>query len=83
MSALVFGCFFLLALLGIPIAHALVFGTTLAMATAPRGNLSLIVEQMVAQIGSFPLLAIPFFMLTGSLMMGGTLGRTCSTSSAR
>ena len=75
MSALVFGCFFLLALLGIPIAHALVFGTTLAMATAPRGNLSLIVEQMVAQIGSFPLLAIPFFMLTGSLMMGGTLGR--------
>jgi TRAP-type mannitol/chloroaromatic compound transport system permease large subunit len=83
MSALVFGCFFLLALLGIPIAHALVFGTTLAMATAERGSLSLIVEQMVAQIGSFPLLAIPFFMLTGSLMMGGTLAGTCSTSSAR
>lgn len=75
MSTLVFGCFFLLALLGVPIAHALVFGTTLAMGTAPRGSLSLIVEQMVTQLSSFPLLAIPFFMLTGSLMMGGTLGR--------
>ncbi len=29
---------------------------------------------MVAQVQSFPLIAIPFFMLTGSLMMGGRLG---------
>jgi tripartite ATP-independent transporter DctM subunit len=30
---------------------------------------------MVAQVQSFPLIAIPFFMLTGSLMMGGRLGQ--------
>ena len=30
---------------------------------------------MVAQVQSFPLIAIPFFMLTGSLMMGGKLGQ--------
>jgi tripartite ATP-independent transporter DctM subunit len=29
---------------------------------------------MVAQVQSFPLIAIPFFMLTGTLMMGGKLG---------
>jgi tripartite ATP-independent transporter DctM subunit len=29
---------------------------------------------MVQQVQSFPLIAIPFFMLTGSLMMGGKLG---------
>jgi tripartite ATP-independent transporter DctM subunit len=31
---------------------------------------------MVAQVQSFPLIAIPFFMLTGSLMMGGKLGES-------
>ena len=75
MSAIVFACFFLFSLLGLPIAHALVIGSTVAMGTSDRGSLSLIVEQMVSQVGSFPLLAIPFFMLTGSIMMGGTLGR--------
>lgn len=75
MSAIVFSTFFVLALAGIPIAHALVIGSTLAIAGSERGTLSLVVEQMVSQVGSFPLLAIPFFMLTGSVMMGGTLGR--------
>jgi tripartite ATP-independent transporter DctM subunit len=75
MSAIVFLCFFLFSLLGLPIAHALVIGSTVAIGTSERGSLSLIVEQMVSQVGSFPLLAIPFFMLTGSIMMGGTLGR--------
>ncbi len=36
--------------------------------------LDLLVQQMVAQVQSFPLIAIPFFMLTGTLMMGGKLG---------
>jgi TRAP-type transport system large permease protein len=75
MSAIVFACFFLFSILGLPIAHALVIGSTVAMGVSDRGSLSLIVEQMVSQVGSFPLLAIPFFMLTGSIMMGGTLGR--------
>ena len=30
---------------------------------------------MVNQVQSFPLIAIPFFMLTGSLMVGGRLGQ--------
>ena len=39
-----------------------------------RVPLDLLVQQMVAQVQSFPLIAIPFFMLTGALMMGGKLG---------
>ena len=34
------------------------------------------VQQMVAQVQSFPLIAIPFFMLTGALMVGGKLGES-------
>jgi tripartite ATP-independent transporter DctM subunit len=45
-----------------------------AAATSDRVPLDLLVQQMVAQVQSFPLIAIPFFMLTGSLMMGGRLG---------
>jgi tripartite ATP-independent transporter DctM subunit len=45
-----------------------------AAATSDRVPLDLLVQQMVAQVQSFPLIAIPFFMLTGALMMGGRLG---------
>jgi tripartite ATP-independent transporter DctM subunit len=45
-----------------------------AAASSDRVPLDLLVQQMVAQVQSFPLIAIPFFMLTGSLMMGGRLG---------
>ena len=49
-------------------------GAMAAAATSDRVPLDLLVQQMVAQVQSFPLIAIPFFMLTGSLMMGGRLG---------
>jgi len=46
-----------------------------AAASSDRIPLDLLVQQMVAQVQSFPLIAIPFFMLTGALMMGGRLGQ--------
>ncbi len=62
------------AVIAMPIAHALLMGALAAAATSDRVPLDLLVQQMVAQVQSFPLIAIPFFMLTGSLMMGGRLG---------
>lgn len=62
------------AVIAMPIAHALLIGAMAAAATSDRVPLDLLVQQMVAQVQSFPLIAIPFFMLTGSLMMGGRLG---------
>lgn len=62
------------AVIAMPIAHALLMGAMAAAATSDRVPLDLLVQQMVAQVQSFPLIAIPFFMLTGSLMMGGRSG---------
>jgi len=36
----------------------------------------MVVEQMLAQTQSFPLIAIPFFMMTGALMVSGKLGQS-------
>ena len=58
----------------VPIAHALLLAALAAAASTDRVPLDLLVQQMVAQVQSFPLIAIPFFMLTGALMMGGRLG---------
>lgn len=74
MSALILLVFMGAAVLAMPIAHALLVAALTAAATSDRIPLDLLVQQMVAQVQSFPLIAIPFFMLTGSLMMGGKLG---------
>jgi TRAP-type transport system large permease protein len=75
MSALILAVFLFGAVAAVPIAHALLIAAMAAAATSDRVPLDLLVQQMVAQVQSFPLIAIPFFMLTGALMMGGRLGQ--------
>jgi TRAP-type transport system large permease protein len=75
MTALILLVFLGAAVLAIPIAHALLVAAMAAAATSDKVPLDLLVQQMVAQVQSFPLIAIPFFMLTGTLMMGGKLGQ--------
>ncbi len=74
MTGLILLVFLATAVIAVPIAHALLVAAMAAAATSDRVPLDLLVQQMVAQVQSFPLIAIPFFMLTGSLMMGGKLG---------
>lgn len=74
MTALILFVFMGAAVVAMPIAHALLLAAMTAAATSDRIPLDLLVQQMVAQVQSFPLVAIPFFMLTGALMMGGKLG---------
>lgn len=74
MSALILLVFLVAAVAALPIAHALLVAAMAAAATSDRIPLDLLVQQMVSQVQSFPLIAIPFFMLTGALMMGGRLG---------
>ncbi len=74
MSALILLVFLGAAVAAVPIAHALLVAALAAAATSERVPLDLLVQQMVAQVQSFPLIAIPFFMLTGTIMMGGKLG---------
>lgn len=70
----------LLAFLGlmvavVPVAHALVIASGLALLWDGQLPLLLIAQQMFAQTQSFPMLALPFFILAGTLMMDGKLGQ--------
>lgn len=76
MTSLILVVFGIGAVAAMPIAHALLAAAMAAAATSDRVPLDLLVQQMVAQVSSFPLIAIPFFMLTGTLMMGGKLGES-------
>ena len=75
LSILIFCCFVVLALFGMPIAHALIVASEIGLIPSDRLGVDFIVQQLVTQTQSFPLVAIPFFMLTGSLMVGGKLGQ--------
>ncbi len=75
LSALIFGVFFFLALFGLPIAHSLIVGAEIGLIPSDRLGGEFIVQLLVNQTQSFPLIAIPFFMLTGTLMVGGKLGQ--------
>jgi tripartite ATP-independent transporter DctM subunit len=74
MSFLIILVFLGAAAAAVPIAHALLAAALAAAASSDRVPLDILVQTMVQQVQSFPLIAIPFFMLTGSLMMGGKLG---------
>jgi tripartite ATP-independent transporter DctM subunit len=66
--------FFALLALSVPVAHTLVIASGAALWADGGLPLLLIAQQMFAQTQSFPLLALPFFILAGELMMSGGLG---------
>lgn len=63
-----------LMLLAVPVGHALVLASAFAIYFFGGLPLSIVVQQLYQQTQSFPMLALPFFMLAGTLMLGGTLG---------
>jgi C4-dicarboxylate transporter, DctM subunit len=67
--------FILLLILGVPIAFALVAAAVVAMAAATPFSLEIIVQRMVGGVNSFPLVAIPFFVLAGLIMGKGGMSK--------
>lgn len=67
MSVVLFGSFVILLLLNVPIGLSLGFSSLLAFISNDT-MLQLLPMQMHAAIGKFTLLAIPFFVLAGSVM---------------
>ena len=63
-----------LMLIAVPVGHALVLSSAFAIYFFGGLPLSIVVQQLYQQTQSFPMLALPFFMLAGTLMLGGTLG---------
>ncbi len=68
MSWWIIAGFMALALLGMPIAFALGFVALIAV-LASGIDLTMIPHRMMHSVNSFPLMAIPFFMLAGELMI--------------
>jgi len=75
MTVLMTGVFLLCFIIGIPLA--LVLGMTgMAVIFAMGVPMQLVAQRMFAGIDSFPLMAVPFFILAGDLMnRGGTTAR--------
>jgi TRAP-type C4-dicarboxylate transport system permease large subunit len=60
--------FLVLLLTGVPVFIAMAGASLLYVAFAETGPLLVVVHRMIAGIDSFPLLAIPFFIMAGSIM---------------
>ncbi|MBM3605675.1 MAG: TRAP transporter large permease [Alphaproteobacteria bacterium] len=75
MTAILFGVLLILLLAGVPVAFALGLA---AIATIWQGELMpmlIVPQEMIRSINSFPLLAIPFFILAGNLMQSGGISQ--------
>jgi len=70
-----FGTFFILLLLSVPIGYAIGISSFVAIILHSDIPLLTISQNAVAGVDSFPLLAIPFFMLAGNLMSSGGIAR--------
>lgn len=67
---LVIASFFLLALMGVPIAFAIA-GASIIYVVTTGTPWPVVGQRMIAGADSFPLLAAPLFMLAGAIMNGG------------
>ena len=75
MSLILILAFAALMVAVVPVAHALVIASATALLWDGRLPLTLVVQQMFQQTQSFPMLALPFFILAGTLIMEGKLGQ--------
>ncbi len=75
MSAVLFISFAVLVLISVPIAFSL--GLSSVAALVYQGNIPLVasVQRLFTGVDSFPLLAIPFFMMAGALLSTGGISR--------
>ena len=72
---ILFACLVLFLVLSLPIGIALGMATAVTLALTSDIPLIMIAQNAFAALDSFPLLAIPFFMLAGSLMSYGGISR--------
>lgn len=74
MTALLFIVFAVTLLLGIPIAFSIMLS---AVAVLVAGDISvgMVAQRMFASLNSFPLVAVPFFILAGDLLANGAISK--------
>jgi len=72
---LLFGVMFFLMLIGAPIAVSLGVATMTTMVLTTKISLTTMATACLSGLDSFPLMAIPFFILAGNLMKSGGISR--------
>ena len=75
MGLSLFLIFFVVAFLGLPIALALVAAATIPLALFTNTSLMVIPHRIFVSMDSFSLMALPFFMIAGGLMVEGGVSR--------
>lgn len=75
MARLLFGTLVILFIIGTPIAFAIGAASTAALLFKSHVPVHIIFQQMFTGTDSFPLMAIPFFMLAGELMNTGGISK--------
>jgi C4-dicarboxylate transporter DctM subunit len=75
MTVMMVGIFAVLLVLAFPVGYAMIIASGAAILFLGNVPPSITVVRFFQTSQSFPLLAIPFFILSGSLMMSGTLGK--------
>ncbi|MFA1820154.1 TRAP transporter large permease [Virgibacillus oceani] len=74
MTALLFISLFVLLLLGVPVAFSMGLASVFSMILGDI-SLEVAIQRIFAAMNSFPLMAIPFFILAGSLMEFGGISQ--------
>lgn len=75
MSLLMLMVFGIALVLGVPIGYGLVLAGTAAVVLVSDIPATVVLLKIFQPMQSFPLLAIPFFVMSGDLLMSGTLGQ--------
>ncbi|MCK6423443.1 MAG: TRAP transporter large permease subunit, partial [Aquabacterium sp.] len=73
MTYLLLGSTLLLFAIGMPVAFAMVVSAGAALLSLGNVPLMVLPQRIVTGADSFPLMAIPLFLLAGNLMIGGGL----------
>ena len=73
MAIILFAAFFALLLVGMPVAFALAIAAWAAIGLGSTYPQIVIIKEMFSGLDSFPLMAVPFFVLAAELMTGGAM----------
>lgn len=74
MSVVLFGVFILALLIGIPVAFSVMLAAMAVMVAGDVG-LGMVAQRAFASTNSFPLIAVPFFILAGDLLAQGAISK--------
>ena len=76
MAEILFISLFVLMVLGLPVAFAMAISVFAAIGLGSSYPQIVVVKEMFSGLDSFPLLAVPFFILAAEIMTGGAITHT-------